>query len=433
MFKFLAIVRKESLLLLRDVAGLIILFLMPMVLIVIMSLMQEDGWNAVAKDRHVPVLFVDNDHDSLGTMINRGLKDSHFLKLMDSLDGKPLTVNIVREAVKSGKFQIGIIIPKGVTKSIRSNVRLTVAKTLAGFGFFNLSLVNDIRMKQSDTISIYFDPAVKPSFKNTIVSSIKENNYRIETEMVFRTFNQEMAKQFPNFKPPEIEYKEGLVFKEVYASDNHEEKVPNTVQHNVPAWTVFAMFFIIIPLTGSMIKEREEGSLFRLLTMPVAYMELLLAKVTVYFVVCMIQFGLMIFSGMYILPLFHIPMLVLGNSYTALILLTILTALSALGYGLLVGTVANTHQQAASFGAVSIIILAALGGLWVPTYIMPEFMTHVAVFSPLNWSITGYYNIFLRGGDLVNILPQSIKLFSFFMITVIGTYLYRKIKSPLNQ
>ena len=193
------------------------------------------------------------------------------------------------------------------------------------------------------------------------------------------------------------------------------------------------MFFIIIPLTGSIIKEREEGSLARLMSMPVSYIELLLAKVTVFFFVCMVQAFLMIFSGVYIIPLFGIPMLVIGNHVIALILMSIVTALAALGYGLLVGTIATTHQQAAAFGAVSIIILAAIGGIWVPVYLMPNVMRNVAVISPLNWGITGFYNIFLRQGGLITIVPSAIKLLAFFLTSVLFAYLYRKIKSPLNN
>ena len=180
--------------------------------------------------------------------------------------------------------------------------------------------------------------------------------------MVFRSFNAEMSKQFPAYKPADIEFKEPLEFKEVFPNYKEQEEIPTTVQHNVPAWAIFAMFFIIIPLTGSMIKEREEGSLARLMSMPISYIELLLAKVAVYFVVCFIQTALMICSGIFILPLFHIPMLIIGNHIIELIIMTIFTALAALGYGLLVGTIATTHQQAAAFGAVSIIILAAIGG-----------------------------------------------------------------------
>ena len=433
MFKFISTVKKEYLLLLRDKAGIIILFVMPMVLIIIMSLIQESGWNAIAKEPKVEVLFVNNDRDSLGINMEKGLRSSGFFDVIDSVNHAPVTIESARAAVKKGDYLIAIVVPKGVTKSMRTNVRVAVAKTLAGFGMFNPMLLNDIAQQEADTVTLFFDPTIRKAFKNAVVSSIKEFNYRSETGMVFRSFNAEMSKQFPAYKPANIEYKESLQFKEVFPNYKEQEEIPNTVQHNVPAWAIFAMFFIIIPLTGSMIKEREEGSLSRLMSMPVSYIQLLLAKVTVYFFVCLVQTFLMIFSGILILPLFHIPMLIIGNHIIAVILLTIVTALAALGYGILVGTIANTHQQAAAFGSVSIIILAAIGGIWVPVYLMPTIMRQVSVISPLNWAITGFYNIFLRQGGLITILPSAIKLLVFFLSAVLITYIYRKIKSPINQ
>jgi ABC-2 type transport system permease protein len=64
---------------------------------------------------------------------------------------------------------------------------------------------------------------------------------------------------------------------------------------------------------------------------------------------------------------------------------------------------------------------------------MPNVMRNVAVISPLNWGITGYYNIFLRQGGLITIVPSAIKLLAFFLTSVLFAYLYRKIKSPLNN
>jgi ABC-2 type transport system permease protein len=344
-----------------------------------------------------------------------------------------VTAESARIAVKKGDYLIAILVPTGVTKTMRANVRVAVAKTLSGFGMFNPMLLNNIVQKEADTVTIFFDPTIRQAFKNAVLSSIREFNYKSETGMVFRAFNIEMSKQFPAYKPANIEYKESLQFKEVYPNYKEQEEIPTTVQHNVPAWAIFAMFFIIIPLTGSMIKEREEGSLARLMSMPISYIELLLAKVAVYFVVCFIQTVLMICAGIFILPLFHIPMLIISNHILELIIMTIFTALAALGYGLLVGTIATTHQQAAAFGAVSIIILAAIGGIWVPVYLMPMVMRHVATISPLNWAITGFYNIFLRQGGLSTIMNPAMKLLIFFLASVLITYIYRKFKSPLNN
>ncbi len=433
MFKFLFAVRKEGLLLIRDKAGLAILFLMPSFLIILMSLLQEVGWGSYVKESKVPILFVDNDRDSLSLKIRKGLNDSQFFTIIDSLGSAPLTKESAREAVKRGKYLIGIVIPKGITRSVRTNVRIMVAKTLAGFGLINPVMIKDIPFNAVDTVTIFFDPTIKPSFKNAVLSSIREYNYRNENEMVFRTFNQEMSKQFPMFKPPEINYNKGMEFKEVFPSERTIEKTPNTVQHNVPAWTIFSMFFIVIPLTSSLIQEREGGSLFRLLSLPIPYILVLLAKSAVYLVVCMIQCTLMILAGIYILPLFQVPMLVIGNQFFPLALMAFATSLAALGYGLMIGTLSTTHQQAAGFGSVSIIILAALGGIWVPIYLMPGIMRHIAIYSPFNWAISGFYSVFLRGGSFINILPEFFKLVAFFLGTVLITFVYRKFKSPIKK
>ena len=316
---------------------------------------------------------------------------------------------------------------------MRANVRLSVAKVLAGFGFGNPSLVNSITLKDSVNVTIYFDPTVKKTFKNAMVSSVRENYYRTQSEWTFNTFNQEMAVQMPMYKPSNAAFRDVLSFREVFPSYREVEIIPNTTQHNVPAWTIFAMFFIVIPLTQSLIQEREGGSLFRLLTMPVPYMTLLLGKVGVYLVVCMLQTAAMLLAGVYLLPLFGMPTLVFGNNLIALFFMTLVVSMASVGYGLMVGTIARTHQQAAAFGSISVIMLAAIGGLWVPIYLMPPFMRTFSTVSPLNWAITGYYNIFLRGGNLMQVAPEITRLVLFFIFTVLVTALFHKFKNPGNS
>jgi len=433
MKKYLSVCRKEMLLLLRDKSGLTMLFLMPVVLIVISSLMQEFGWSSLTKDPSVQVLFVDNDQDSLGLRIKNGFQESEAFEVIDSLNHKPLTPAAAKEAVRRGDYLIAIVVPEGATRTMRANVRLSVAKTLAGFGMGNPMLVNGIRFKDSVDVVIYFDPTVKRAFKNGLISSVRENYYKFQTDWVFRTFNHEISLQMPMYNPPKEAFNEVLRFKAEFPSYRQAELIPNATQHNVPAWTIFAMFFIVIPLTQSLIQEREGGSLFRLLTMPVPYMTLMMGKVGVYLVVCLVQTIAMLLAGILLLPLFGLPMLVLGNDIPALFLMTLVVALAAVGYGLMIGTIAKTHQQAASFGSISVIIIAAVGGLWVPIYLMPPFMRTLSLLSPLNWALTGFYSIFLRGGGLIHIVPQVVKLLLFFLATVAVTRIYYKFKSPLNN
>ncbi len=431
-FKYFSAFRKEWLILIRDIAGLIVLFLMPMIMVIILAIVQEFGWKDVAKDPKVPVLLIDNDHDTLAAKIERGLDHSKFFKVVKEIDGVPLTVETVEDLVRKGDYQLGIIIPEGATAKVHKKIEFLVIKMMSGLKMGTMNPFSDIEYRDSVNIRLLLDPAIKPSFKNAVVSSMRERSLRVESDIIFQAFNDELAKMFPFFKMPALEYDESVVFTESFPSGKEETPMPNTTQHNVPAWTIFAMFFIVIPLTSSIIKEREEGSLIRLLTMPVSYFTVFMAKIGVYLIVCMIQFVLMVLAGMFILPLFQIPALEIHGRIFELTLMAITTSLAALGFGIAVGTIARTHQQAAAFGSVSVVILAALGGLWVPTYLMPETMRFVATFSPLNWAHTGFYDIYLRGFSLVEILPEILKLLAFFLVMIAIAGLYRKWKPAIS-
>lgn len=432
MFKFFSAFRKEWLILVRDLAGLIVLFVMPMCMVVILAVVQEFGWKDVASDPKLPVLFVDLDQDSLAAKIERGLDASSFFQVVKTVDDKPVTAESARELVRKGKYQIAVIIPDGSTEKVQKKIEFMIIKMMSGLKMGSMNPFSDLQYNDSVRVQLYLDPAIKPSFKNSVLCSMREYTLKVESQMIFQTFNSQLGMMFPYYKPSNNEYTETVMFKESYPSGKTEEILPNTTQHNVPAWTIFAMFFIVIPLTSSIIREREEGSLIRLLTMPVSYMTVFMAKIGVYLVVCLIQFALMMLAGMLVMPLFDIPALEIGGKLFQLILMAVATSLAALGFGIVVGTIARTHQQAAAFGSVSVVILAAMGGLWVPTYLMPETMRVVATFSPMNWAQTGFYDIFLRGGLIVEILPEITKLLIFFLITVGIAAAYRKWKPPIS-
>lgn len=433
MFKFFAAFRKEWLILIRDPAGLVVLFLMPMVMVVVLSMVQEFGWSTISKEPQIPVLFVNNDQDSLGRKFQQGLTETKLFTLVTSLNGTPVNQEVARQQVLEGTYQIAVVIPEHTTDRLREKIRFLVAQTMANLMMPDQNFLSGMNNNDSVEVLIYFDPAVRNYFRNAFLSATKEFNARIESRMIFETFQEELRKLFPNFSMPITEYRQSVYFTAIFPSGVKEELLPSTTQHNVPSWAIFAMFFIVIPLTSSIIKEREEGSLIRLMTIPVSYMTVFMAKVGVYLIVCFVQFMLMILAGIYLLPLFNMPALEVGTHYFSIIALVIVSSLAALGYGILIGTVSKTHQQAAAFGAVSIVILAAMGGLWVPVYLMGNVMRDIATFSPLNWAHAGFLDLFLRGSNFLGILPELLKLFAFFAVTISIAAIYRTLKPPISS
>ncbi len=433
MFKFFSAFRKEWLILVRDIPGIILLFLMPMVMLVILSLVQEFGWNSVAKEPKITVLYVNEDTGNLPILIEKGLKDSRMFVVLQKIDSDTLTREIARNKVRTGEYQIGVIIPKGASKVIERKVQSMITQIMSGimmpvgnpfFGMQNNDSVNVI---------IYFDPAIRGTFKAAFLSSMKEYSLKMESNMIFQTFNDELKKMFPQYLSSFKEFREAVYFTEEYPSGETEPVIATSTQHNVPSWAIFAMFFIVIPLSSSLIKEREEGSVIRLYTLPVSYFTVFMAKVGVYLIVCFVQFILMVLAGIYMLPLFDLPALSLSNHYFSLTIMALASSVAALGYGIMIGTVSNTHQQASAFGSVSIVILAAIGGLWVPIYFFPHAMIKVAELSPLNWAHEGFLTIFLRDGTVMDILPAICKLVGFFIVTMGVAAIYRKINPHIGS
>ena len=168
MKKFLAIITKELRMLLRDKIGLSILFIMPLVLIVVMTVIQDAAFHSISEEG-VPLVFVDNDKDSLGISIGNGLKGSTLCSFSDQIDGKPATIAAARKAVSEGKFMIAVIIPEHATQKIRTSVEGLVGETMG------LSDVSSVQQSvDSVEILMYIDPVAKNSIVVTVASNLHE-------------------------------------------------------------------------------------------------------------------------------------------------------------------------------------------------------------------------------------------------------------------
>jgi ABC-2 type transport system permease protein len=431
--KFLAAIKKESLILLRDKAGLAILFIMPLFLITIMSLIQDAPFKDY-KENKIPIVYVDNDNDSLGSIIEKGLVNSGMFSVITEIEGKAANDESTKQSVSRGEYRLGIIIPQGATKTMNKNVENRVAKMLASFGMAenDTSLLDFARSdsaKQSIEIIILFDPAAKIAFRSSVSSALDKFITRTEMETMLHIFSQKLGEASGIKQEAAIETRPLITLKEIQANDSKvAELLTNSVQHNVPAWAIFAMFYIVIPLASSMIKEREEGSALRLLIIPGSYMVSLYGKIFIYTAVCLIQFFLMMLVGIYILPLFGLPAFEIGTNFIALLFMVFSCALAATGYGFMVGSLFSSHHQAMVFGSVSVVILAAIGGVLVPVYVMPGIMQNLSVVSPLSWSLNGLNNVFLRQTDFTALVPDVLKLLGFFIVMILLSVKFNQMK-----
>ena len=415
MHKLKASAYKEFLLLSRDWGGIAILFIMPLVLIITITLIQDNTFKSLSEVK-IPVLIVNNDKGSVSESIQSELDNADTFEVIDIASEAE-----AREKVASGDYKLAIIIPENLSKELQAKVDQNVENLLSKFGLVEDSLPKvDVQSKE---IRLYFDPATQHTFKTSVRNGIDKMISRIETESIYKTFQQQIADD----ESEVIFDTESMIsFKEIIPQKDNQELIPNSVQHNVPAWTLFAIFFIIVPLSINLVKEKNQGTFVRLRTNPVSYATVLGGKTMVYLIVCMIQFVLMLLTGIYLFPKLGLPALDVSGRLLNLFTVAIFSGLAAIGLGLLLGTVAKTQEQSAPFGATFVVILAALGGVWVPVFVMPKFMQVLSNISPMNWGLNAFYDVFLRHAGFLEILPEITLLFAFFIITTLIAIVYNE-------
>jgi ABC-2 type transport system permease protein len=207
-----------------------------------------------------------------------------------------------------------------------------------------------------------------------------------------------------------------------------ERKHPSSVQQSVPAWLIFSMFFVVIPIATTIITEKQNGTHQRLMTLPVTDTYLLLGKLIPYLIINLIQTVLMFLVGIYLVPLLGGEGLVLLENAWLLIPMSLSVGISAISLALLIATFVQSTEQATTIGGVINLLLAAIGGIMVPIYVMPDVMQQIAVYSPMNWGLEGFLAILLREGQLSDILPYMRKLLIlaavFFILTLLN---YRRV------
>ncbi len=424
MYKLWRSTYKEFLLLKRDIGGLVILFIMPLILVVTVTLIQESTSSQIFNSK-IKILLIDNDTNALSKSIISNLKDSNSFEIVTKIDGKQITESQVNDLILSSEYKLAIIIPKDLTKNLRVKVSLNVSKILEEF---EITEDDAVELDEIDTqqIKLYFDPTIQLSFRNGIKNAIDNMVSKIETQSIYKAFKDELEIDKEVF-----ENKKFISFLEINPQKNNKEIKPNSVQHNVPAWALFAIFFIIVPLSINIVNEKNQGTFVRLKTNPISYATILGGKVIIYLIVCLIQFALMLLVGLYLFPYLGLPNFDINGSYFLLFLVAIFSGLAAIGIGILIGTVASTQEQSAPFGATLVVILAAVGGVWIPVFAMPKIMQLFAKISPMNWGLNCFYDVIIRDNSFIGILPEILLMGIFFVLMLFIAIYYDKAKNTV--
>ena len=423
MYKLLMSIRKEFLLLSRDIGGLVILFVMPILLIITITLIQDGAYRNLTEQK-ISILLSDNDGGEMSKNILQNLNQTGFFDVISDKEGIPIDEDTARKQVLQGEYLMAIVLPSHLSTDLERKVQLNVQQIIHSLTEEETYVPNDSII--SKEIRLYFDPTVQISFKENIKNVINKMIYQIENEFIYKAFQKEL-----NTKNSLGQQSQFITFTEINPKAIDKRIIPNSVQHNVPAWALFAIFFIVIPLSANIVKERTQGTALRLFTSPISLRTLMLSKTFTYLVISLLQFTLMVVIGISIFPLLGLPKLNIEGKIGLLLLTAIASGLSAIGLGVLLGALSQTQEQSAPLGATLTVILAAIGGVWIPTFAMPSFMQTLSNISPMNWGLQAFYDILLREASLAIVFPKVALLCVFSAVCIFIAIFYEKTKRNL--
>ena len=374
----IALCRKELILLSRDPHGLLVLFAVPILFILIMSLALRDVFRAEIAPS-LKLQLIDQDGGQLARDYKTRLAELDpeagtaaapvRIVLLQGFSELLASRNDFAAEFRAGEIEptlMRIDLPAGAPPQLRATAGLLARQALIAVQTeYLLSQLLDLKPEQRDAMRYLADPRHLP------------------------------------------------VQERFVGSDGRVMTPPTSVQQNVPAWLAFAMFFAVIPLATAFVIEAAQGSLLRLRALGVRPATLLASKALPYYGVHMLQLVMMFAVGVWAVPALGGDRLTLGSSLFGLWMIASATSLAAIGLALLVAVQVRTTLQATIAGGAISLLLAAIGGVMVPKIAMPPAMQALTTLSPMAWSLEGFWDLVLRQGRWQDALPEAGALAAF--------------------
>lgn len=398
---------KEIRLLGRDLHGVAVLFMMPIVFMLIMSAALSGG-DELNHNQAVVLLGEANE-------LNKALAEQlrgHQLKVVEADTAQNETF---QAALQSGEYALLLLNPNHENADLEEEQPLQLWLNPAVDRAWLLGVKGVARQHYSRLrLQRYLDGRVMVLDDNRLPAAKKiEEKLNAELKDAFGQVNRYLEREF---------------WQEQYIGRSGEEVAkPDSVQHSVPAWLIFGMFFIMIPLSNVMTAERQTNTLTRLRLAQAPVWRLLAAKLIPYFCINQLQFIGMVVLGYWVLPRLGMSAFVLQGEWWQYAVLSCMVSLAALGYGLLISVLAKSTEHAVVLGGGGIIIMAALGGIMVPLHVMPEVMHKIAAFSPMGWGLGGFQALLLNRAQLRHISYDLLLLGLFGLVCLsVAAWFYRR-------
>jgi len=349
MKRFLGFVKKEFLHIFRDYRTLIILFGIPAAQILIF------GYAVSTDIKNAGVAFLDLSKDEITTKISDKICSSGFFTRTEDLKG----YNDIDRILKKGKTKAVLVFEKDFGRNLVSGGKATV------------SIISDGSEPNTATLVTNYMSAIIADFNNELAG-----NNRVSSQVVVPDVRM--------FYNPELK--------------SHFMFVPGVI-------TLILILICALMTSVTITREKEFGTMEVLLVSPLRPVQIILGKVTPYFILSFINVIVILVLSWFV---FGLPV---KGSLLLLLAESMLYILMSLSLGILISTVSSTMQQAIFISLVGMMLpTILLSGFIFPIRNMPEVYNWVSSVLPPRYFIVIIKNIMIKGTGFSYIWKETLIL-----------------------
>ncbi len=415
--QILALTWKDLKIFFKDRGHVVLIFLQPLMFIILMSYALSGVFHS-GEDRPIRLLAVNEDLGKQAASVLRQLDEMKSFQVEQTWEGQPITREKAERLIVEGKRSMALIFPSDFSSILEQSPAS--------------------REPQRTKILVIVDPTTSSQFVEPILGTLQglleRTTYTAMMPKGIDYLFERLAPQTPAeeqkaFKSRAEETMSGgligsrqplVTVERTVPPGMRVQKFPDTFQQNVPGYTIYGIFWIVSLLATSVLQEKREGTFRRLLTAPLGRTVMLTGKLVPYYIINLIQLLLMI--GVSSL-LFGMN---LGNSPLGLVAVSLAAAATSTGLGIMVAALARTEAQVGGLTVLLLLSLSALGGCFIPRFVMPQWLRMVGLITPHAWALDAYQDLLVRGYNFWEVLPKVGVLGAFAVIFFgIGVWRFR--------
>jgi ABC-2 type transport system permease protein len=390
MKKLFLIGLKDLKLMFRDRATLVFMLLAPFLLTIGMGFVTGRFSGSSSGLSDIPVIIVNLDNEQLGDALADVFSSEELADLMESTASSD--PEAARGLIDDDQAAAAVIIPEGFTRSIIPAEGAT----------FDASYLEP----EPVAIEVYANPS-RPTSAGVVKAIVDEFVSRVEEGRTSGVVSISGLMQAGLLDPQNAEREARSLFQDVDQTETTaitlktNQEGAEAIEFDILAYMAPGMALLFLMYTvsyggRSILAERSQGTLPRLLVSPTSTAQVLGGKVLGIFFTGVAQVGILILASTLFFG-------VKWGDALGLIVLILAAVFGATGWGMLITALARTPAQVGSIGSAIMLIFGILGGSFINLEQMPSLVRTVSKITPNAWGLDGFTTLAL-GGTLTNLV-----------------------------